>query len=353
MRQHLLNKRNKIFGHILFWIASVVFLCFLFFIYSREFNFTSIAKSVVINTGFAIAVYLNLNILIPRFLIRKQYIYYIFWLVALISFSSLIVQFLIVYPLRQFLEVSVQLQTLSTETHSAFFFATLFYIGITTFLKLFKDWLSLQDLNYKLAKTEKGKLEAELKSLKGQLNPHFLFNSLNNIYSLSLINSEKVPDLILRLSDLMRHIIYESKDNFISLRKEIEFVDNFIALQQIRVAEDTTINYEKPQITSSSYIAPLLFEPFIDNAFKHGLPGTDNDYLNISFSIDDEWLTFDLENNFAEPENFDKKHSGIGIANVKQRLKHLYHANEYQLDITQKESTYSVHLRLKLKDHGS
>ena len=353
MRKHLLNKRNKIFGHILFWMASVVFLCFLFFIYSREFNLTSIAKSVVINAGFSVAVYLNLNILIPRFLIRKQYIYYIFWLVVLLSFSSLLVQFLIVFPLRQFLEVSEQLQSLSTETHSAFFFATLFYIGITTFLKLFKDWLSLQDLNYKLAKTEKGKLEAELKSLKGQLNPHFLFNSLNNIYSLSLINSEKVPDLILRLSDLMRHIIYESKDNFISLRKEIEFVDNFIALQQIRVTENTLINYEKPQITSSSYIAPLLFEPFIDNAFKHGLPGTENDYINISFSINDDWLNFNLENNFAEPENFDSKNSGIGIANVKQRLKHLYHANDYQLDIKQEESTYSVHLRLKLKDHGN
>ncbi|WP_372648772.1 sensor histidine kinase [Draconibacterium sp.] len=353
MRKHLLNKRNKIFGHILFWMASVVFLCFLFFIYSREFNLTSVAKSVVINAGFAVAVYLNLNFLIPRFLIRKQYIYYIFWLVVLLSFSSLFVQFLIVYPLRQFLEVSERLQSLSTETHSAFFFATLFYIGITTFLKLFKDWLSLQDLNYKLAKTEKGKLEAELKSLKGQLNPHFLFNSLNNIYSLALINSEKVPDLILRLSDLMRHIIYESKDNFISLRKEIEFVDNFIALQRIRVAENTAINYEKPQITSSSYIAPLLFEPFIDNAFKHGLPGTENDYINISFSTNEDWLNFDLENNFAEPENFDSKNSGIGIANVKQRLKHLYHTNEYQLDINQEESTYSVHLRLKLKDHGN
>lgn len=353
MQTQLLNKRNKFIGHLLFWMASIIFLCFIFFIYSREFDLKTIAKSVVINAGFAIGVYLNLNFLIPRFLIKKQYIYYIFWLVVLISVSSLFIQLLIVFPLRQFLEVSEQLQSLSTETHSAFFFATLFYIGITTFLKLFKDWLSLQDINYKLAKTEKEKLEAELKSLKGQLNPHFLFNSLNNIYSLSLINSDKVPDLILRLSDLMRHIIYESKDNFISLRKEIEFVDNFIALQRIRVTENTRINYEKPQITNSLYIAPLLFEPFIDNAFKHGLPGTENDYINMSFRINDDWLDFDLENNFAEPENFDKKNSGIGISNVKQRLKHLYNKNDYQLVVKQEESTYSVHLRLKLRENGN
>lgn len=353
MQKHLLNKRNNIVGHLLFWMTSILFLCFLFFIYSREFNLTTVVKSFVINFGFATGVYFNLYILIPRFLIQKQYIYYIFWLVILISFSSLFIQFLIVYPLRHYLALSEQLQSLSTETHSAFFFATLFYVGITTFLKLFKDWVSLQDLNYKLATTEKEKLEAELKSLKGQLNPHFLFNSLNNIYSLALIHSDKVPDLILRLSDLMRHIIYESKDNFIPLSKEIEFVDNFIALQRIRVTENTLISYKKPDIVSSSYLAPLLFEPFIDNAFKHGLPGTENDYIAITFNIDDEWLFFDLQNNYSLPESYDSKNSGIGITNVKHRLKHLYRPNEYQLLIKQDESTYSVQLKLKLKQNGN
>lgn len=353
MQKHFLNKRNAVIGHILFWVASILFLCFLFFIYSRNFTLTTVIKSVVINAGFAIGVYINLKILIARFLSKKQYIYYIFWLVVLISFSSLFIQLLIVYPLQDILEVSEQLQSLSSETHSAFFFATLFYVVISTFLKLFKDWLSLQDLNYKLAKTEKEKLEAELKSLKGQLNPHFLFNSLNNIYSLSLINSNKVPELILRLSDLMRHIIYESRDNFISLAKELEFVDNFVALQKIRVSDDTQINYNKPQVDGSAYIAPLIFEPFIDNAFKHGLPGTKNDYITITFKIDEEWLTFKLENNYLESENYDIKNSGIGISNVKQRLEHLYDCNQYQLLINQKDYCYSVHLRLKLKYHGN
>ena len=147
------------------------------------------------------------------------------------------------------------------------------YVGITSFLKLIKDWLSLQDINLKLVKIEQQKLEAELKTLKGQLNPHFLFNSLNNIYSLALIKSDKVPELILKLSDLMRHIIYESKENYISLEKEIEFVNNFIELQKIRTSDKTKIKYEIKGKIPSAKIAPLLFEPFIDNAFKHGLPG--------------------------------------------------------------------------------
>lgn len=340
-------------GHVLFWIASIIFLCFIFFIYSRTIDLKTVEKSITINIGFAIGVYFNLYILIPRFLIRKQYIYYIFWLVILISASSLFIQFLIIYPFRNFLEVSEQLQSISSETHSAFFFATLFYVGITTFLKLFKDWLSLQDINYKLAKTEKEKLEAELKSLKGQLNPHFLFNSLNNIYSLSLIQSEKVPELILRLSDLMRHIIYESRDNFISLNKEIEFVDNFIALQKIRVADDSIIHYTKPEFIPTAKIAPLLFEPFIDNAFKHGLPGTNSDFIKINFEIHEEVLTFQLENNYSYSDNCDSKNSGIGITNVKQRLKHLYQEDDYELLINKDDALYSVKLKLKLKNNGN
>ncbi|MDX8338702.1 histidine kinase [Draconibacterium sp. IB214405] len=349
MQKHLLNKRNKIIGHVLFWMASIVFLCFIFFIYSRSIDIRTIAKSITINAGFAVGVYFNLYILIPRFLIRKQYIYYIFWLVVLISVSSLFIQFIIIYLLRAILDVSEELHSISSETHSAFFFATLFYVSITTFLKLFKDWLSLQDINYQLAKTEKQKLEAELKSLKGQLNPHFLFNSLNNIYSLSLMQSEKVPDLILRLSDLMRHIIYESRDNFISLNKEIEFVDNFIALQKIRTADDTVIEYKKPEFIPTAKIAPLLFEPFIDNAFKHGLPGTENDFIKISFEINNDILIFRLENNYSDAENHDKKNSGIGIYNVKQRLKHLYGKDDYQLLISRENALYSVQLKLKLK----
>lgn len=209
----------------------------------------------------------------------------------------------------------------------------------------------MQDLNYKLAKIEKQKLEAELSTLKGQLNPHFLFNSLNNIYSLSLIKSDKVPDLILKLSDLMRHIIYESKENFISLEKEIEFVDNFVSLQRIRTNEKTVIDYQKIGNIPSARIAPLLFEPFIDNAFKHGLPGNEsNDYIRIRFNFEQaEKLIFQIENNYSDAENWNKKHSGIGIQNVKQRLALLYNKEEYSLHISKDKHIYSVTLELKLK----
>jgi LytS/YehU family sensor histidine kinase len=209
----------------------------------------------------------------------------------------------------------------------------------------------MQDINLRLVKIEQQKLEAELKTLKGQLNPHFLFNSLNNIYSLALIKSDKVPELILKLSDLMRHIIYESKENYIPLEKELEFVNNFIELQRIRTSDKTKIKYDITGIIPSAKIAPLLFEPFIDNAFKHGLPGTDNsDFINITFNFEDrETLVFKLENNYEEMFVQKKINSGIGLKNVRQRLKLLYQPNEYKLDIHKKDHIYRVILELKLK----
>lgn len=351
MPERILNKQNKILGHTFFWLSSIAFLCFIFYLNSKTINVALIAKALITNVGFALGVYTNLYVLIPRFLKQKSYIFYFFWLVILLTGSSLFIQLLIVYPLRDILDVSERFTIFSTDTHSAFFFATFFYVLVSSFLKFINDWLSMQDLNYKIAKIEKQKLEAELKTLKGQLNPHFLFNSLNNIYSLALCKSDKVPELILKLSDLMRHIIYESRENYISVEKEIDFVDNFIALQKIRVSDNTKINYSKNGDILTGKIAPLLFEPFIDNAFKHGLPGTENsDYITISFEFtENEWVIFKLENNYEQSVLLNKKDSGIGIENVKQRLKHLYTKNDYSLEITTTNNIFSVKLELKLK----
>ncbi len=351
MPQRILYNRFAIAGHILFWLASIALLTVIFHFYEHQLTVNLIEKAAVTNLGFAFAVYINLYVLIPRFLKQKNYIFYIFWLIVVLTLSSLFIQILFIFPLRNVLHFSDNLKTFDTNLHSAYFFATLAYVGITSFLKFIKEWLSMQDLNLKLAKIERQKLEAELKTLKGQLNPHFLFNSLNNIYSLALMKSDKVPELILKLSDLMRHIIYESKGNFISLGKEIEFVNNFISLQKIRTSENTKINYQISGKVPDARIAPLLFEPFIDNAFKHGLPGNENnDFITIKFDLlKSGELSFLIENNFEESTEWNKKHSGIGIQNVKKRLSLLYQPNEYQLNIDKKNKVHRVTLRLKLK----
>ncbi len=351
MPQRKLYKRFKIIGHILFWFGSISLLSLIFSLYEDGIHIDLVFKALITNIGFAIGVYSNLYILVPRFLRKKNYIFYFFWLIVLLSLSSVFIQFIFIYPLHGLFNETSQFTSFNSTLHSAFFFATLIYVLTTSFLKFIKEWLSMQDLNLKLVKSERQKLEAELKSLKGQLNPHFLFNSLNNIYSLALSKSDKVPELILKLSDLMRHIIYESKENYISLEKEIEFVDNFIALQKIRTSDQTQIKYSITGKVPSGKIAPLLFEPFIDNAFKHGLPGTTNsDFISINIDFSEtDFLNFKLENNYESIENWNQKNSGIGIDNVKQRLKFLYTAEEYKLTISKKKQIFSVFLKLKIK----
>ncbi len=340
----------KISGHIFFWVVSIVLITLLFYYRSEKFSFTQIEKSVIINLFFAVAVYINLYVLFPKLLNQKNYVFYFFWLIVLLSVSSVILQLLYIYQFKKISGIQ-GITSFDINLHSSFFFSTLLYVTITSFLKLINDWLSLQDVNLKLAKIEQQKLEAELKTLKGQLNPHFLFNSLNNIYSLSLSKSDKVPGLILKLSDLMRHIIYESKENFIPLEKELEFVNNFIELQRIRTSEKTNIKYEITGQIPSAKIAPLLFEPFIDNAFKHGLPGTkQSDFIHISFNFaKKESLLFTIENNYTEAFTPKRNSMGIGLENVKQRLKLLYQPEDYKLIILKKENIHSVSLELKLK----
>lgn len=351
MPQRILNSRFKIVGHILFWLASISLLTFIFYIYEERIHFNLIIKSLITNLGFAVAVYSNVYFLIPKVLKQKNYIFYIFWLILLLTLVSFFIQFLFIYPFHWVFKTSGQFTEFKSNLHSAFFFSTLAYIVVTSLLKFIKDWLSLQDLNLKIVQVERQKLEAELKTLKGQLNPHFLFNSLNNIYSLALIKSDKVPDLILKLSDLMRHIIYESRENYIELEKEIEFVDNFITLQKIRTSDTTKIDYEMKGIIPSARIAPLLFEPFIDNAFKHGLPGTHkDDFIKIRINLTKpERIVFKIKNNYEATEKWNNKNSGIGIENVKHRLKYLYKPDEYSLVIQKEKYIYTVRLELSLK----
>ncbi|SHF63787.1 Histidine kinase [Mariniphaga anaerophila] len=350
------TKRNKLIKpaiHIGFWFVSMLLTLLLFYYNENRvhFDLVILSKAFITNVGFALAVYVNLWVLIPKFLKRKNYIFYVFWLIVLLSFSSLFIHFLLIFPLRNILDVGIRFSSFDVNLHAAFFSATLIYVVTTSFLKFIKDWLTMQDLNLKLAKIEQQKLEAELKTLKGQLNPHFLFNSLNNIYSLALTNSEKVPGLLLQLADLMRHIIYESRANFIELDKEIEFVNNFIALQKIRAADDVDIQITTLGAIPNGKIAPLIFEPFIDNAFKHGLPGTEgNDFIKINFDFkSDNWITFSIKNNYEPVPNKNNRNSGIGLENVKQRLKHLYASSDYQLNIEHQNRIHSVKLHLKLK----
>lgn len=335
-------QRLKILLQVLFWFSSIAFALASFYVASDyHFNiWTDILRAIILNAGLAFGVYINLLILIPKLLKKKHYIFYTFWLLITMAVASLLI-----------LSLFFILQHFSRpRLFSTYFFTTGFYIVITSLAKFLQDWIQMQDIALRYNKVEREKLEAELNTLKAQINPHFLFNSLNNIYSLSLVNSKKTPEMILKLSDLMRHVLYESRENFIPLQKEIEFIQNFIELQRIRLSDNADIQFNLTGHAKNKLIIPLIFEPFVDNAFKHGGKSLDNSFIHIDILIKDDWLHFKVVNKCEEDNHpKDSKASGVGLKNAKKRLAYLYEKDEYNLNISKKENIFKVELELILK----
>ncbi len=193
---------------------------------------------------------------------------------------------------------------------------------------------------------------AELKLLKAQLNPHFLFNTLNNLYGLSVVKSDKLPSLMLKLSDLLRYSLYETKETFVPLEKEITYLENYISLEKIRLEDQTDIQFIQTGNLSSKKIAPMLFIVFVENAFKH-LSDSPNKKSKVFVSIQEanEKIMFTCENTIAATnlgeENLEKGKSGIGLQNARKRLDLMY-PEKYELQIDKNNLMYSVELTLDL-----
>jgi LytS/YehU family sensor histidine kinase len=223
------------------------------------------------------------------------------------------------------------------------------YVALTSLLKLSKGWFLLTQAERQIMRIRQERVESELKALKSQINPHFLFNSLNNIYSLSMGESGNAPAAILKLSDLMRYMLYESNEEKVSLQSEIEFLENYIDLQRLRSDRRAGIEYRMDGSPQGLMIAPLVFLPLVENSFKHGVKGDPSGgYVNISLVIGEKDLELTLENNKGNVDEIeDEEQSGIGLANVKRRLELLY-PGKSMLDIQDNGDVFKVKLKLQL-----
>lgn len=210
------------------------------------------------------------------------------------------------------------------------------------FLKMIEDFFTNEKEKTALL-TEK--LNAENAFLKNQLNPHFLFNTLNNIYSLALNQSPKTPEAVMKLSELMRYMLYESNQEKVSLETELTYLNNFIELQKIRYSGQTYVVFEVVGDVSSQQIAPLMLIPFVENAFKHGSVQDANHPLSIKLLVNQDNLSFTVKNQLAN-QNKDK-YGGVGLENIKKRLKLIY-PNSYHLEIQNDADSYSSELNLIL-----
>jgi sensor histidine kinase YesM len=215
---------------------------------------------------------------------------------------------------------------------------------VGTCVAVIQRWLKTEEHR---KETESEKLNTELSFLKSQINPHFFFNTLNNIYSLAIVKSEKTAPAVMKLSSIMRYILTETNNNFVPLQNEVDFTKNYIELQQVRLTEKTTVNFDVVGEVDNRNIAPLLFIPFVENAFKYGISTKSTSEINIHIESVDDKIIFSSSNYIVKSENNMLENTGIGINNVKRRLELMY-SDKHVLTNTIKDNIYYVHLEISI-----
>ncbi len=201
-----------------------------------------------------------------------------------------------------------------------------------------------------MSELEKEKVESELKFLKSQINPHVLFNNLNNIYSYALEKSEKVPEMLLKLSEIMRYMLKDGTEPLVPLRKELSYLQNFVDLQKLRLEGRGDVQFTVEGDPKDHKIAPLLLVSFVENSFKHSMQAAVDDiYIDILVRIREDELTFEAKNNYSEfkASEMEPDTGGIGLQNVKKRLQLIYNG-QHALSINQTDDFFFVHLTLNL-----
>lgn len=330
--------RNRVVQHLLFWALSFLVLVNILKV-SADIHPIDLIYTAIFHLPILLVTYANLQILFPFFLAKRRFVLYGILIAATIIGGWLFYSFLfgswIDYILPGYFFIAYY-----NFWDIALYLAV--YIASTSLIKLTRGWFRLQEI-------QKEKTLTELKALKSQINPHFLFNSLNNLYGLSRKASPVLPDAILRLSGLMRYVIYETDVEKIDLGKEIEVIIDYITLQRLRCSPDDVIEFETEGDTAGYKIAPLILLPLVENCFKHGLKeGNGKDFIKIRIEISGAVLNFETENNKGQVQSSGLPETkGIGIGNVRKRLS-LDYPNAHLLKIADNGNIYKVLLQLQL-----
>ena len=327
--------------HGLIWMSYALLLLFLD---SGSGSFILTLRNTLIHVFFMmVMVYFNYEYLIPNYLSKQRFLPYFIFLVAT-ALITMPIEMLCLYWNIASQNVEAQLELLTKQSgHLIFLLLTLI---VSTILKITKEWLFQQAVQKDL---ENKNLQSELSFLKSQINPHFLFNTLNSLYALTLKKSDKAPELVLQLSDMMRYMLYKSNEKEVPLEQEIQYIQNYLALERTRYGQQARIEFDYVGEPASRYkIAPLLFITFLENSFKHGLSQSIQDgFVECLIYAEGDWIDFTIQNSKTQERDEHYFQGGIGLVNVRRRLELIY-PNRYQLDISETEDTYIVNLRIKV-----
>lgn len=330
--------------HFSFWCVYLSFFFYQITSRVRELEWNEAILRSATHVAFNMVVaYINYFLFLPRFLENKK-------------LGRYLVEFSLAFTVLMFIRVHLQRYLVDGYTYQVEYFyrsmyivqitaTTLFVVIFVGLLRFAKDWF---DLENKKKEMENEKLTAELNFLKAQINPHFLFNTLNNLYYLAYTKSENTTEVIAKLSQMMRYMIYESNHPKVLLSREIEYMQNYISLERLRLNNQIPIQFDIEGNTEAVKIAPLILITFLENAFKHGVNGNSpGAWVKLSLQLNGKECVFTVENSKVQSVNSDPGRSGIGLQNVKRRLE-LSYPDHHELDVTDTADQYKVQLKLNL-----
>ncbi len=355
--------KYRIPRHVAFWGFWVIFQGFLYastpsnleqgFVNGLGYSMIDSCIYIFVHIFFS---YSLMYFVIPKLLLKERYwltvISTIFIVILTILFSSFITQYIIT-PLRLKLLGDAYNHNLSKIYNESFYKSLLAGLrgaltigGIAATIKLMKYWYIKEQRNLQL---QKENVESQLQLLKAQVHPHFLFNTLNNIYAYTQNIAPVAANMVTGLSDLLRFILYEGNHQFVPLSKELKMVQDYIALEKIRYGNELEIHLNLPEDTNDLSIAPLLLLPLVENCFKHGASNIlEHPWISLSIVLNGNEMQMKLINGKAPmPENNQKDH-GIGIANVQKRLSLIYEG-KYEFTITNDTDVFIVNLKVELE----
>lgn len=331
--------------HIVFWIGYFIFNSIRWGSYFNDYWY-SLKSNLIEFPLHVIIVYFNIFYLVPRFIMAKRYgLYFFYLLLALFTH----------FYIRSGLEYWILSDNIWPEAfglHEPFSFnhiinvslGELYVIALVSAIKFMIDYIIQLNKNSELLQLQSS---TELKYLKAQIQPHFFFNTLNNLYALTLQRSTRASDVVLQLSKIMEYIIYDVDKKKTPLLKEIEYIQNYVELEKIRYGDLIEFNIKIVGDIGRISVPPLLYLPFLENCFKHGGRNNKKIHIEVTFQTFGELLDFSISNNY-DLKNINTSNSGIGIANTRRRLELLY-GNIYKLKIDTIQNIYSVHLQIPIK----
>ncbi len=351
--QQQFTRKHRVLLHVAFWVMAWLVTAFVYG-YEKQSLAMALQNNIMLLPVHMLYFYTVAYFIIPRYLLKRKYLKFFIVLLLFVfimpGVTRLFDIFLVEPQLDAFLKSKGFYEWDKVKGSKWERFSNVIYylnafkganlvVWFAIAIKFFKSWYQRHH----------AALQAELNLLKAQIHPHFLFNTLNNLYALTLNNSPKSPEIVMGLSEILRYMLYECNVESVSLKKDIEMLENFILLEKMRYEERLDFNFTKEGDLEKYKIAPLLLLPLVENAFKHGAgEKLGQAWINIELEIKNEALTFKINNSKPEKTRpLMEKNGNIGLENVKRRLELIY-PDEHQLKIFEEEDMFAVILKIDL-----